>query len=48
MKKEVTIIEKNKGKIIAEGTPKEINKMTNTNNLRDAFFAIAGDCNEEY
>ncbi|MBQ8193066.1 MAG: ATP-binding cassette domain-containing protein [Bacilli bacterium] len=38
----------NKGKIIAEGTPKEINKMTNTNNLRDAFFAIAGDCNEEY
>lgn len=38
----------NKGKIIAEGTPKEINKMTNTNNLRDAFFVIAGDCNEEY
>jgi ABC-type branched-subunit amino acid transport system ATPase component len=36
----------NKGKIIATGTPSEIKKKTNTNNLRDAFFALAGDSDE--
>ena len=36
----------NKGKIIATGTPSEIKKKTNTNNLRDAFFPLAGDCDE--
>ena len=36
----------NKGKIIATGTPSEIKKKTNTNNLRDAFFALAGDRDE--
>ena len=36
----------NKGKIIATGTPSEIKKKTNTNNLRDAFFVLAGDSNE--
>lgn len=29
-----------KGKVIAEGTPFEIKKQTNTDNLRDAFFAL--------
>ena len=38
----------NKGKVIAIGTPKEINKKTNTSNLRDAFFKlIEEDKNEE-
>ena len=37
----------NKGKIIMIGTPKEIEKKTKTDNLRDAFFAlIEGDSNE--
>ena len=37
----------NKGKVIAEGTPEEINKKTKTNNLRDAFFSlIEGDKDE--
>lgn len=36
----------NKGKIITIGTPKEIKEKTNTNNLRDAFFALVGDNNE--
>lgn len=37
----------NHGKMIASGTPKEILKMTNTDNIRDAFFAlIGGDINE--
>jgi sodium transport system ATP-binding protein len=37
----------NKGKIIAEGTPKEIEKDTNTTNIRDAFLTlIGGDKNE--
>ena len=36
-----------KGKIIKSGTPEEIEKETNTNNLRDAFFQlIEGDNNE--
>lgn len=30
----------NKGKVIIEGTPLEIKKRTNTDNLRDAFFAL--------
>lgn len=36
----------NKGKIITIGTPEEIKEKTNTNNLRDAFFALVGDNNE--
>ncbi len=32
----------NKGKIIAIGTPKEIEKETNTTNIRDAFFKLIG------
>ena len=32
----------NKGKIIAIGTPKEIEKDTNTTNMRDAFFKLVG------
>ncbi len=37
----------NKGKVIAIGTPKEIEKKTKTTNIRDAFFAlIEGDTNE--
>ena len=32
----------NKGEIIATGTPKEIEKETNTSNLRDAFFKLIG------
>jgi len=36
----------NKGKIIAEGTPSEIKKMTKTTNLRDAFFTLVGDYDE--
>ena len=32
----------NKGEIIATGTPKEIEKETKTNNLRDAFFKLIG------
>ena len=36
-----------KGKIIKSGTPKEIEKETNTTNLRDAFFKlIEGEDNE--
>lgn len=38
----------NKGKIIAQGTPEEINKITNTTNLRDAFFALTEEENEKY
>ena len=38
----------NKGKIIQEGTPEEIKKITKTSNLRDSFFAlIKGDKNEK-
>lgn len=37
----------NHGKMIACGTPKEILKMTKTDNIRDAFFAlIGGNINE--
>ena len=38
-----------KGKIIAEGTPKELKKQTGTGNLRDTFFAyIEGGVSGEY
>lgn len=36
-----------KGKIIKEGTPKSIIKETKTTNLRDAFFTLIGDANNE-
>ena len=37
----------NKGEIIAEDKPKEIEKETKTTNIRDAFLSlIGGDCNE--
>ena len=32
----------NKGHLIEQGTPDEIKKITNTTNLRDAFFALVG------
>lgn len=35
------------GKIIKIGTPKEIEADTNTNNLRDAFFALIGGVTNE-
>ena len=37
----------NKGEIIAIGTPKEIEKDTNTSNIRDAFFKLIGGSNNE-
>ena len=37
----------NKGEIIATGTPKEIEKETNTTNIRDAFFKLIGGANNE-
>ena len=37
----------NKGRVIAAGTPKEVLKQTKTDNLRDAFFALIGDDNNE-
>ena len=37
----------NKGKIIAIGTPKEIEEKTNTTNIRDAFFKLIGGDNNE-
>lgn len=36
-----------KGKIIQEGTPTEIKKVTHTSNLRDAFFALVGGIQNE-
>lgn len=36
-----------KGKIIKEGTPKEIIKDTKTTNLRDAFFELIGGASNE-
>jgi len=36
-----------KGKVIAIGTPKEIEKNTKTTNLRDAFFALIGGVSNE-
>lgn len=37
----------NKGEIIAIGTPKEIEKQTNTTNIRDAFFKLIGGSRDE-
>ncbi len=37
----------NKGKIIAEGTPKKIEKETGTTNIRDAFLSLIGGDNNE-
>ena len=36
-----------KGKVIATGTPKEIEKNTKTTNLRDAFFELIGGVENE-
>lgn len=38
----------NKGEIIIEGTPSDIKKKTNTDNLRDAFFALTEGNHEKY
>lgn len=37
----------NKGRIIAEGTPEEIKKKTNSKNLRESFFKLIGGENNE-
>lgn len=37
----------NKGQIIAEGTPEEIKKKTNSKNLRESFFKLIGGENNE-
>lgn len=36
-----------KGKVIESGTPNEIEKKTNTTNLRDAFFTLIGGVKDE-
>ena len=36
----------NHGKIVCEDTPKNILKVTNTSNMRDAFFKLIGSQNE--
>ena len=38
----------NKGEIIIEGTPSDIKKKTNADNLRDAFFALTEGNHEKY
>ena len=37
----------NKGKVIAIGTPTEIERDTNTTNIRDAFFKLIGGSKNE-
>ena len=37
----------NKGQVIETGTPKEIKAITDTTNLRDAFFALIGGVSNE-
>ena len=37
----------NKGNLIAVGTPKEIKEKTKTNSLREAFFSLSGDEDNE-
>ena len=37
----------NKGVVIKEGTPEEIRNVTNTTNLRDAFFSLIGGVSNE-
>lgn len=41
------VIMMNKGKIIAEGTPSELKKKTNSKNLREAFFNLIGGAKSE-
>lgn len=41
------IIMVNKGNVIATGTPHEIKQMTETTNLRDAFFKLIGGVQNE-
>ena len=41
------IIMINKGNVIATGTPEEIKRMTETTNLRDAFFKLIGGVQNE-
>ena len=36
----------NRGKVMAIGTPKEIEEKTKTDNIRDAFFALIGGSDE--
>ena len=36
-----------KGKLLAVGTPEEIKSKTKTDNIRDAFFALVGDADNE-
>ena len=43
-----TVILINKGEIIIEGTPDDIKKKTNTDNLRDAFFVLTEGNHEKY
>ncbi|MBR4230674.1 MAG: ABC transporter ATP-binding protein [Bacilli bacterium] len=37
----------NHGKIVCEDTPKNVLKITKTNNMRDAFFSLIGGQNED-
>ena len=37
----------NKGKVVEEGTPKDIRNKTKTTNLRDAFFKLVGGVSNE-
>ena len=37
----------NKGKVVAMGTPKDIEEQTHTTNIRDAFFALIGGVHSE-
>lgn len=41
------VIMLNKGKILATGTPDEINKQTKQTNLRDSFFKLINEVNHE-
>lgn len=43
-----TVILINKGEIIIEGTPDDIKRKTDTDNLRDAFFVLTEGKNEKY
>ena len=41
------VIMVNRGVVIQSGTPEDIKRMTNTTNLRDAFFAMIGGVSHE-